>query len=352
LPEQANFGRGKEGMQRTCKVASYQPNRLGLYDMHGNVAEWCDDIQKANEAEVKELGVTEGRVIRSGAWMVSAASCTAAHRDWYPEKGSHPYGRRHFLGLRLARVRPLSAVTAADADRRAAAEEQARAILKQLDAKFEEDLSVPGKPIKAINLDGKNVSDEGLGLICAGTPRLETLSLLHASVTKAGLVHVAKLPHLKELILGHSKTSEADIAPLAESKSLKSLRMRFGGQPHYPTGETVKLLKNLELLELGHSLMDDKAVQQIATLQGLRSLTLAFSPNITDAGVAHLKALTKLEYLDFYATTKLTDKSLEELKVLPNLKDLHLEGSKVTPAGVEAYKTAVPGCRVHVGPAQ
>jgi formylglycine-generating enzyme required for sulfatase activity len=79
-------------LKRTCKVGSYEPNQLGLYDMHGNVWESCDDEQEdANEAV--------SRVHRGGCWADPAVGCAAAYR------GLRPSHRNIYLGLRLARVR-------------------------------------------------------------------------------------------------------------------------------------------------------------------------------------------------------------------------------------------------------
>ena len=58
---------------RTTKVGSYRPNKLGLYDMHGNVRQWCSDLYD---------GAGLDRVTRSGGWRNDGggASCRAAVR--------------------------------------------------------------------------------------------------------------------------------------------------------------------------------------------------------------------------------------------------------------------------------
>src|SRR5262245_12037050 len=91
LPEQAHFAHPAD-LRRTCKVGSYQPNRLGLYDMHGNVFEWCDDAEPTANGAM-------GRAYRNGSWWVGPQECRAARR-----RVVLPSYRVNTLGLRVARV--------------------------------------------------------------------------------------------------------------------------------------------------------------------------------------------------------------------------------------------------------
>ncbi len=83
-------------------VARKQPNAWGLYDMHGNLCEWCEDwYGKYPEGPVMDPVNThpdEGRVCRGGSWASDAANCRSAARFSFP-----PKCRSDFVGFRLVR---------------------------------------------------------------------------------------------------------------------------------------------------------------------------------------------------------------------------------------------------------
>jgi len=93
--EQANYdgnyayGKGKKGQyrQETTPVGSFPANAWGLYDMHGNVWEWCEDwYGKYPSGDIKDpQSVNNGtaRVLRGGSWFFNPRLCRSAYRVWY-----------------------------------------------------------------------------------------------------------------------------------------------------------------------------------------------------------------------------------------------------------------------------
>ena len=81
----------------TATVGSYQPNGWGLYDMHGNVAEWCLDWAGTPPGGTDPVGPQSGtwRVKRGGSYEKSADDCTSHSRDsMYPHLGKGETGFR------------------------------------------------------------------------------------------------------------------------------------------------------------------------------------------------------------------------------------------------------------------
>ena len=85
-------------------VGQKKPNELGLYDMSGNLAEWCEDIY-GDYQEKKQLnphGALKGtyRVLRGGSWGFVAQRCRVTNREYAnPDSKSGCYGLRLALSL-------------------------------------------------------------------------------------------------------------------------------------------------------------------------------------------------------------------------------------------------------------
>ena len=86
----------------THPVGQKKPNAWGIYDMHGNVQEWCkdwyeDDYPSSSVTDPTGPGSGSTRVLRGGCWGSDAVCCRSAYRSSY-----FPSDRNNSMGFRVA----------------------------------------------------------------------------------------------------------------------------------------------------------------------------------------------------------------------------------------------------------
>jgi len=105
------YGQGPAGIFRgtTTRPGTFPPNRFGLYDMHGNIWEYCLDKWADSYADAPLYGTAylsgptdSPRILRGGSWSHNPAICRSAYRDSLDPSLSGWQGR---IGLRVACTR-------------------------------------------------------------------------------------------------------------------------------------------------------------------------------------------------------------------------------------------------------
>jgi formylglycine-generating enzyme required for sulfatase activity len=81
-------------------VGTLKPNGLGLFDVHGNAWQWCQDVysEKGNK-DIRDINNKDSRVLRGGAFYIDAWPARSASRYW-----NAPAGRSYSSGFRVART--------------------------------------------------------------------------------------------------------------------------------------------------------------------------------------------------------------------------------------------------------
>jgi hypothetical protein len=227
------------------------------------------------------------------------------------------------------------------------------------------------KSLKSLDIViGKKVTDAGFGELCK-CPHLESLGLYGGLLTDERLAKLAEIKTLRHLGIsgtpitgtsfGKFKCLETlfldstlnvtgdGLASLRELSSLTELSLHDFNLGKTGTSHLAGLtsLRKLTILYLPENVtFGDDDLAHLADLTSLEYVSITIGKShqstITDQGLAHLSNLQALEYLRLGLCPGVTDVGLKHLEGLSRLKDLTLDKSRITMAGVARLKEKIP----------
>lgn len=214
---------------------------------------------------------------------------------------------------------------------------------------------------------GFNVTNDGLAVF-QELPQLRVLMMQDAAnVDDGGMEHLAGLNSLSNLDMTGTSIEDPGLAALS-GKKLKDLRLRntlvegIGFDQLESSYDTLTYLdlnesfanddglakvapfKNLETLLVWQTDVTDAGLAVVGELPKLNKLQLKALGDVTDAGMDHVAKATMLVDLDL-SESGVTDEGLAKLHGLKNLTTLNVANTAITEDGIDAIKEAIPGLK-------
>lgn len=205
------------------------------------------------------------------------------------------------------------------------------------------------KKLKRLNLHGTKAGDSALEHI-AGITSLESLNVGSTLMTDVGLERLSLLTNLTELTMGGNELGDAGLQALRQMPTLTYLDLS-GRQGNDKNVWTIA--------------MSDVGLQPVLTLKNLRELRFACTStavgiegakfgevstlSVTQKWLEQMKALPKLEKLKLQGCSRINDDSIGTMIAMPALREVDLKGTAVTEAGAGKLRAAKPGTVVYVG---
>ena len=152
-------------------------------------------------------------------------------------------------------------------------------------------------------------------------------------LSHSDLSRITRAPQLRQIVAS-VKEGDAAMGLLSKLSQLRSIELVcWNSFSDKALHDLAPILPDLESLELSTTRFTDQGMAELAVCRRLKTLKLAAQTRLTETGIASLKDLKELEFLQMQ-TTVIDDASLAHLSGLTKLKTLDIEGSNVTDAGL------------------
>jgi Leucine-rich repeat (LRR) protein len=221
--------------------------------------------------------------------------------------------------------------------------------------------------VRKIQINSTKMTGEGLKQF-AGLKNLSELEVSQNPINDAGLKEIATLTNLRYLGMNGAKVSDPtfrELKALGKLEELHACGMMVGDSAAFNIAEN---LKHLKKLYMNNTQVGDVGVAEIAKMPEINTLSL-YGTRVTDAGLAALPNLKTLEVLELsfgftdnsakiiagctnlrtlrlFNNRELTDKGLQELGRLPNLRELEIRGGQISAQAKADFIKAHPNCAV------